>query len=471
MMVSVGMLAEFEAEMAGLDDPSACADTAERLLRSTTTVRRQIQVAESRLIAILDRHAVEGAGVAPEDVLTDEGMSGREARAAAGRGRTQNDLGRALLDEGNSGGCDHGDRRGHAPVDEASDRHRDDDDEGDTLLTLPELNPENLEALSRAARSFDLPAEQELFATHRADLARMAAVLDPTTFKVRLKALVAQIRAAVATTTEERHKKATKISSWVNRDGMRVIHGEYDRERGDAIWAAIEREKLSLAANADRSDGEALTLGPNLAAEALFQLTSRGFDPAAKTSRPLIGVLVDEDTLAGGLHDGSIIERMGDAGSRLSEATLRRFLCDADLQALVMGGTEPLAVGRTYRTATNAQRLALRAIYDACSFPGCDVPFEWCHIHHLDWWEHGGVTDLDNLTPLCNRHHHVAHEGGWELKLRPGRVLEVVRPDGTPHASATADGVVTRWCERSDAQRDDARGDDERVHHREPTNN
>ena len=54
-----------------------------------------------------------------------------------------------------------------------------------------------------------------------------------------------------------------------------------------------------------------------------------------------------------------------------------------------------------------------------------------CKIHHVWFWEHGGPTDLDNLLPICSRHHHAVHDDGWKLKLLPDRTFEVTFPDGT----------------------------------------
>ncbi len=74
--------------------------------------------------------------------------------------------------------------------------------------------------------------------------------------------------------------------------------------------------------------------------------------------------------------------------------------------------------------------------------PGCTVGFEHCRIHHVTYWEHNGPTDLDNLVPICERHHHLVHEGGWTLHLHPGRRITVQQPDGT----TSYDGVTTnRW--------------------------
>ncbi len=58
-------------------------------------------------------------------------------------------------------------------------------------------------------------------------------------------------------------------------------------------------------------------------------------------------------------------------------------------------------------------------------------------IHHVTWYTTGnGNTDIDNLVPLCSRHHHLAHEGGWQLAITPDRTLTVTRPDNTIHSHA-----------------------------------
>ena len=83
------------------------------------------------------------------------------------------------------------------------------------------------------------------------------------------------------------------------------------------------------------------------------------------------------------------------------------------------------------RLATRAQRRALAAMYATCALPGCDVRFERCRIHHTVPWERSGPTDLANLLPVCDRHHHQIHDGGWTLHLDPTtRVLTVTTPDG-----------------------------------------
>jgi len=75
-----------------------------------------------------------------------------------------------------------------------------------------------------------------------------------------------------------------------------------------------------------------------------------------------------------------------------------------------------LDLGRTVRTATADQWRMLRLRDRGCTWPGCDRPPGWCQAHHITWWEHGGRTDIDGLTLLCNHHHHRIHDGGWKLE-------------------------------------------------------
>lgn len=77
--------------------------------------------------------------------------------------------------------------------------------------------------------------------------------------------------------------------------------------------------------------------------------------------------------------------------------------------------------GRTKRIATRSQTLALIARDQGCSFPGCDHPPEHCQRHHIISWADGGATDLDNLTLLCTFHHREFARGGWSCRMIDGQ--------------------------------------------------
>ena len=140
-------------------------------------------------------------------------------------------------------------------------------------------------------------------------------------------------------------------------------------------------------------------------------------------------VHIDLETLMNGLSESSTHRTV--FGADLPVETIRRIACDANIIPLVLNGAGmPLDIGRSQRLASAAQRRALEATHDTCAFDGCAVAFHACQIHHIEYWENGGPTDMDNMVPLCSKHHHAAHEGGWTLKLRAGtRQLDADPPD------------------------------------------
>ncbi len=100
---------------------------------------------------------------------------------------------------------------------------------------------------------------------------------------------------------------------------------------------------------------------------------------------------------------------------RLAAASDSWALVLARVTADTMAAPQPLAVGRTQRIATAAQRRALALRDRGCIMPGCEVPAERCQIHHLTPWTEGGATDLPNLASLCWAHHRVVDLGRWDL--------------------------------------------------------
>lgn len=106
--------------------------------------------------------------------------------------------------------------------------------------------------------------------------------------------------------------------------------------------------------------------------------------------------------------------------------------CSADITPIIVGADGVhLELQQTTRLANRHQRRALRAMYRGCAIPGCCVAWDYVVIHHLTYFRNGGPTDIANLVPLCNKHHHLAHEGGWRLTLDAIRNLTITRPDGT----------------------------------------
>ncbi|MCY1158340.1 MAG: endonuclease, partial [Citricoccus sp.] len=52
--------------------------------------------------------------------------------------------------------------------------------------------------------------------------------------------------------------------------------------------------------------------------------------------------------------------------------------------------------------------------------PACSISAPWCEAHHIEHWENGGPTAVDNGVLLCSHHHHAVHAGNWEISVRDG---------------------------------------------------
>jgi hypothetical protein len=84
-------------------------------------------------------------------------------------------------------------------------------------------------------------------------------------------------------------------------------------------------------------------------------------------------------------------------------------------------------------------------MYRAYAIGGCDRHFARCHVHHIAQWDDLGLTDIDNLLPLCSFHHHRAHESRRQLQLDPStRQLTVHLPNGTLHSESLPDLLTER---------------------------
>ena len=108
-----------------------------------------------------------------------------------------------------------------------------------------------------------------------------------------------------------------------------------------------------------------------------------------------------------------------------------RILGGEPADLVLREANEPfLYVGRDYRVVPPRLRRALEHRDRHCAFPGCGVNVRRCRAHHVQHWEHGGPTDIDNCVLLCETHHRAVHEGGWTLHLAPDRTLTITTRDG-----------------------------------------
>ncbi|TMC80922.1 MAG: HNH endonuclease, partial [Chloroflexi bacterium] len=69
-----------------------------------------------------------------------------------------------------------------------------------------------------------------------------------------------------------------------------------------------------------------------------------------------------------------------------------------------------------------------------------DRPVNWTSPHHIEFWSHGGPSNLSNLLPLCYHHHRLVHEGGWQV-VRAGEAVKFIPPDRVVRRRARLPGM------------------------------
>jgi hypothetical protein len=165
-----------------------------------------------------------------------------------------------------------------------------------------------------------------------------------------------------------------------------------------------------------------------LAALAFIDLVL-GDDSKSGSGLPDVTVIIDAETLLSGRAHAATVCDIGLGRFGLPVETIRRWACLGTVTPVVAAAEGVrIMLGRETRVANRAQRRALRVLYRSCVF--CEVPFDNCQVHHVDWYSLGGLTDINRLIPVCNKHHHLIHEGGWKLDLATDRTLTVTQPGG-----------------------------------------
>ncbi len=181
----------------------------------------------------------------------------------------------------------------------------------------------------------------------------------------------------------------------------------------DAVTAALLKTALSPARNPGKTPVEGDIIAPEDDTRSYQQRLADQLEAVLK------GYLAHADKPVQGL--GSIvitmtadeIEKLApdsklstNTGVDLSPLDLFRlgaakhdYVCVVDDEGL------PLELGRTKRTASVWQKLALAATELVCTHPDCSRAWTDCDVHHLQAWQYEGPTDISNLTLLCRRHH------------------------------------------------------------------
>jgi hypothetical protein len=317
-------------------------------------------------------------------------------------------------------------------------------------LAVGDLSAGHVDAISRAMKIAG--DAKDAFMGLLPELVEAASVMSVPEFAVEVTKAAKGVVTDGGLSVFEDQRRSTYLKIWNDATGMVNVRGMFDPEIGAILQSRVNTQVEAMFHSGDRGIPVVhhtwVDANDFRRAHALVALiaddhedctrpggraTSRTATSRSATSRTGgscrsdVVVHVDLETLTNGLSESSTHRTA--FGADLPVETIRRIACDANIIPLVLNGAGmPLDIGRGQRLASAAQRRALEATHDTCAFDGCAVAFHACQIHHIEYWENGGPTDLDNMVPLCSRHHHAAHEGGWTLKLRAGTRTLLAQP-------------------------------------------
>jgi hypothetical protein len=294
----------------------------------------------------------------------------------------------------------------------------------------------HVDAVTRTSKSLDADQREELFA--KADeLVDVAAAGTVEEFRRRLELEARRLQRDDGEERLERQRRATRLTTWVDPEGMWNLKGRFDPVTGVKLAARLDAATDSLFADAtpDTAPADPIERQRHLQALALADLVT-GARGGGTSGKGEFVAVIDADAPG---SDGPIVD--WSIPVQLPARVIAELARHADVHAVVVRNgvvlyaPGELNLGRDSRLASRDQRRALRALYTSCAIPGCTVGYDRCKLHHVIWWRHDGRTDLDNLLPVCTHHHTRIHHDGWIVELGPNRELTLRLPDGTVHTT------------------------------------
>lgn len=295
------------------------------------------------------------------------------------------------------------------------------------------VSGEHVDALSRTLRAVD-PGLRPRLLEAAEFLVPVATASSAEEFARRLRHEARRLQTDDGMARFERQCRDTRLRTWTDRDsGMWCLSGRFDPRTGATLSRALHDELARRFAETvpEWCPSDPMEKQDHLRALALQSLIEH--NGGGGTGRPEVIVVIDtrdtdpatgEPVVDWGIPVEVPVGVLDDVVSRADVHTVKVR------NGVVIDARGCLDLGRSTRLANRAQRRALRGLYPTCGIPGCQTRFDCCRIHHVIEWEHGGMTDLVNLLPVCPHHHGLIHKDHWLLELATDRILKITLPDG-----------------------------------------
>ncbi|WOO97778.1 HNH endonuclease signature motif containing protein [Micrococcus terreus] len=117
---------------------------------------------------------------------------------------------------------------------------------------------------------------------------------------------------------------------------------------------------------------------------------------------------------------GSLVSTAGFSGP-IDPRVIRAWACDGQILPVVLGAQGQIVdAGPARRLFPAPLRRAIIARDRGCAAPGCGQPATYCQVHHVQHYEHGGPTTVENGVLLCEHHHQAVHHDQYRIHMRHG---------------------------------------------------
>ncbi len=178
----------------------------------------------------------------------------------------------------------------------------------------------------------------------------------------------------------------------------------------DRAQAAYQR--LSTLARRLKRNDETRTMD-QLRADLLIDLLL-GTDPAGTDPAGSVDIRVDLTTLTALSENPGELVGFGPVISDIArQVVTQQRQCRWSWTVTDPETGMPLYGGTTKRRPRAETKRKVVAFNPTCVFPGCRMPALQSDLDHRQPYSEGGLTDEENLAPLCRRHHRAKHDLGW----------------------------------------------------------
>ncbi|WP_086992517.1 HNH endonuclease signature motif containing protein [Agrococcus casei] len=275
----------------------------------------------------------------------------------------------------------------------------------------------------------DLIGRMDGFATDFAVGADTNAPLKPEALKTLIRSWLAEEDPESVQLTEDQQHDFRECSYFIREDGMVSIHALLPAALGAAVIQYLDANAAPrvLIVDADEVDDLEPRDGRRRKQKAADAFV-RAFEVVAKSKHtsiqggaaPTLLVTVKASELEKHAKGSPAVAHLDRTQEVVPAAEAARIVCDGAIQTAITDDSgHVLKLGRSQRLFTPDQRRAITAKYRTCQAPSCDIPGNWAEIHHVQHWQDGGRTDIDNGVPLCNFHHHEVHRDRLQIVHDP----------------------------------------------------